>query len=41
MNFDEIRLITSAITDIGYWLIKIIGDNISNIIDIGGEDMKY
>ena len=32
---------TSAVTNIGYWLAEIIGDNVSDVIDIGGEDMEH
>ena len=40
VDFDETILITSTVTNIGYWLAKATGDNKTNIFNAGGETFK-
>ena len=41
INFDESRIITAIVLDIGYWLAEYIGDNKANVFDIGGKTIEY
>ena len=41
IDFDELRMMTAVVSNIGYWLAKYIGDNKANVFDIGGETIEY
>ena len=37
IDFDELRLMTSVVSDIGYWLANYTGDDIGDIFDAERE----
>lgn len=41
VDFDELRLMTSAVTDTGYWLADTIGDEAPDVFDAGGENTEH
>ena len=41
IDFDESRMMTAIVSDIGYWLAEYIGDNEADVFDVGGETIKY
>ena len=41
IDFDESRIMTAIVSNIGYWLAEYIGDNEANIFDVGGETTEH
>ena len=41
IDFDESRLMTSAVSDTGYWMAEATGDDAADVLDAGGEDLEH
>ena len=40
VDFDETRLMTSAVSDTGYWLAEATGDDVTDVFDAGRKDQE-
>ena len=41
IDFDESRLMTSSVSDTGYWMAEATGDDVVDVLDAGGEDLEH
>ena len=41
IDFDKSRLITSVVSDIGYWLVNYTGDDVGDVFDVEKKTQKY
>ena len=41
VDFDESRLITAAVSDTGYWMAEATGDDVTDVLDAGGEPLEH
>ena len=41
IDFDELRIITTAVSDIGYWLAEATNDDVVDVFDAGGDSTVH